>query len=101
MLALSHGDSHMTDDTDLRRLATRRADMKLGFRTHLLVYAMVNAGLVIINLTTSPDHLWFQWPMFGWGIGLAAHAVTVYFHGEGVRDRMIEAEFEKLRRSRG
>ena len=91
----------MTDDADLRRLATRRADMKLGFRTHLLVYAMVNAGLLIINLTTSPGHLWVVWPMFGWGIGLAAHAGAVYFHGEGVRDRMIEDELEKLRRARG
>ena len=91
----------MTDDADLRRLATRRADMKLGFRTHLLVYVMVNAGLLIINLTTSPGHLWVVWPMFGWGIGLAAHAATVYFHGEGVRDRMIEDELAKLRRARG
>ncbi|MDB5475268.1 MAG: hypothetical protein JWP49_779 [Phenylobacterium sp.] len=88
----------MTDDADLRRLATRRADMKLGFRSHLLAYAVVNAGLLLINLATSPDHLWFYWPMLGWGVGLAAHAVAVYADGENIRERMIEAEFQKLRR---
>ena len=90
----------MTDDPDLRRLAIRRADMRLAFRSHLMAYAVVNAGLVAINLATSPGYFWAGWPMFGWGIGLAAHAATVYFHGEGLRDRMIEEELEKLRRSR-
>ena len=36
--------------------------------------------------------------MLGWGVGLAAHAFTVYMDGEGMRDRLIEQELEKLRR---
>ena len=89
----------MTDDVDLRRLAIRRADMKLAFRSHLMAYVIVNAGLVMINLITSDDYFWAIWPMLGWGIGLAAHGVTVYMDGEGMRDRMIEQELEKLRRT--
>ena len=27
---------------------------------------------------TSPDRFWFYWPMIGWGIGLAIHAVSVF-----------------------
>jgi hypothetical protein len=88
----------MTDDADLRRMAIHRADMKLGFRSHVLAYAVVNAGLVAINLISTPDHLWFYWPMIGWGIGLAAHAAVVFADGEHMRERMIEAEYEKLRR---
>jgi hypothetical protein len=88
----------MTDDAELRRLATRRADMKLGFRTHLLVYALVNAGLAAINLATNPGHLWFVWPLMGWGVGIVAHAAAVYFDSERMRERMIEQEYEKLRR---
>jgi hypothetical protein len=88
----------MNDDAELRRLATHRADMKLGFRAHLMAYAIVNAGLTAINLVTTPDHLWFYWPMIGWGLGLAAHAVAVFADGENIRGRMIEAEYEKLRR---
>ena len=88
----------MTDDVELRRLATRRADMKLGFRSHLMAYAIVNAGLLAINVATTPGEWWFFWPMLGWGIGVAAHAAAVYMDGEGMRDRMIEAELEKLRK---
>ena len=60
---------------------------------------IVNAGLVMINLSTSDDYFWAIWPMLCWGIGLAAHGVTVYMDGEGMRDRMIEQELEKLRRT--
>ena len=98
MLPAKPGDLHMTDDTDLRRLATRRADMKLGFRSHVFAYAIVNAGLAAINLLTSPEYWWFVWPLIGWGIGLAAHGAAVYLDGEHIRDRMIEEEYEKLRR---
>ena len=35
--------------------------------------AIVNGGLLAINLLSSPGHWWFYWPMLGWGIGLAAH----------------------------
>ena len=62
----------MTDEAELRSLAIRRADMKLGFRAHVAAYVIVNAGLALINLVTTPYHLWFYWPMIGWGLGLAA-----------------------------
>lgn len=90
----------MTDESELRRIAERRVDMKLGFRRHLFAYVIVNAGLVAINLITSPGYYWFVWPMLGWGIGLAAHASTVYMSGEGDRDRLVQAELDKLRRER-
>lgn len=89
----------MTDDVELRRLAIRRADMKLAFRSHLMAYAVVNAGLVVIYFMTSfGDYFWPMWPMLGWGLGVGAHGFTVYMDGEGMRDRMIEQELEKLRR---
>jgi hypothetical protein len=56
-----------------------------GFRYHLIIYAVVNALLIIINLSTSPDKLWFYWPLLGWGIGLAAHGFGVYRRGDRLR----------------
>ncbi len=92
----------MSDDVELRRLAVRRADMKLAFRSHLMAYVVVNAGLVAIYLMTSfGSYFWPIWPMLGWGIGLGTHAVSVYTNGENVRDRLIEEELEKLRKTRG
>ena len=91
----------MTDDEDLHRQAIRRADMRIAFRSHLTAYAIVNAGLVGIWVMTSFGHyFWPIWPMIGWGIGLGSHAAAVYMDGEGIRDRMIAEELEKLRKSR-
>lgn len=49
-----------------------------GVAVHLFVYLAVNTFLVIVNLMTSPETLWFIWPILGWGVGLAAHAYLVY-----------------------
>ena len=87
----------MTDDLELRRLAERRADVKLGFRTHFMAYLLVNAGLVVINLVTSPGYFWAIWPIIGWGLGLAAHFVAVYHFGGDVRERAVEAEIRRLK----
>jgi hypothetical protein len=51
-----------------------------GFRLHLIIYVAVNVLLLVVNLLTSPDKLWFYWPLLGWGIGLAGHAFLAYRH---------------------
>ncbi|MET0273644.1 MAG: 2TM domain-containing protein [Phenylobacterium sp.] len=89
----------MTDDElELRRRAERRADAKLGFRAHLMAYVVVNAGLIAINLITSPAYFWAAWPLFGWGLGVFAHAIAVYHDGGELRERMVREELERLRR---
>ncbi|MEM1991533.1 MAG: 2TM domain-containing protein [Nitrososphaerota archaeon] len=59
-----------------------------GFSSHLASYIIVNVFLVFINLYTSPATIWFVWPLFGWGIGLAFHFVFS-------RKRFVVAECEK------
>ncbi|MDR1988833.1 MAG: helix-turn-helix domain-containing protein [Acidobacteriaceae bacterium] len=49
-----------------------------GFYVHLAQYILVIAGLAVLNLITSPHNLWFYWPAFGWGIGILAHAASVF-----------------------
>jgi len=87
----------MTDDQTLRRQAERAADVKLGFRAHLLAYAVVNAGMVAINLITSPGYFWAIWPIMGWGLGVIAHGIAVFHFGGDLRERTIEAELQRLR----
>ncbi len=48
-----------------------------GFYLHLMKYVVVNLGLMAVNLIATPQHLWFQWVILGWGIGLMAHAFRV------------------------
>jgi hypothetical protein len=88
----------MNDDADLRRRAERRVAARAGFRVHALVYVLVNAGLLAVNLMTSPHYLWSAWPMFGWGIGLVAHGLGVYGARPRWREDEIAREMERLRR---
>jgi hypothetical protein len=63
--------------------ARRRVRKIRGFYIHATIYVLVNLLLVVINLSTSPSTLWFVWPLFGWGIGLAAHGLAVFGLGGG------------------
>ena len=53
-------------------------EAKSDFYRHLAVYVVVNLLLVVINLVTSRDYFWAMWPLLGWGIGLAFHALRVF-----------------------
>jgi hypothetical protein len=79
--------------------AKKRVEAKIGFYIHLVVYVGVNLLLLIINLVRSPQYLWFKWPLFGWGIGVFFHGLSVFvFSGErfkAIKARMIEREMKK------
>ncbi|MEO1159582.1 MAG: 2TM domain-containing protein [Pseudomonadota bacterium] len=49
-----------------------------GFYSHLAVYVIVTAVMATANLLTTPDNLWFIWPMLGWGLGVASHGLAVF-----------------------
>jgi hypothetical protein len=89
----------MSEDEAYRK-AERRAEEKIGFFTHLVVYLVVNVILIVINLTQSPDSLWFYWALLGWGIGVFFHGMGVFVWGEGSnwRERMIQKELDRQRR---
>jgi hypothetical protein len=48
-----------------------------GFVIHAAVYLGVNVLLAVIDVFTSPESLWFYWPLLGWGLGLLGHAYAV------------------------
>jgi 2TM domain len=51
----------------------------LGFKIHFACYVAVNLLLIAINLLTTPNIIWFYWPLLGWGIGIIAHGTAVYY----------------------
>lgn len=77
--------------------AKERAEAKVGFYVHLTIYIAVNIVLLIVNLSTSTEYLWFKWPLIGWGIGVFFHAggVFVFFGKRGVTEQMIEREMKR------
>lgn len=58
--------------------AKERVTALRGFYGHLSAYVIVNLGLFLLNITMSPERLWFYWPLMGWGIGLVLDAVRVF-----------------------
>lgn len=88
-----------TNEQDLRRRARKRVNLKLGFMTHLAVYVVVNAGMLLLDRGVG-GHRWSLWPLAGWGLGLAIHglATLAALRGEGLRERMVAREVDRLRR---
>lgn len=64
------------DDLKARKL--RMVSRKAKFHRHLWSYIIVIGALILINIFT-PGPWWFQWPVLGWGIGLAFHFRAAYF----------------------
>jgi hypothetical protein len=61
--------------------AKERVKALRGFYIHLAAYVIVNLFLFLLNILVSPDSLWFYWPLFGWGIAVVLHAVSVFGSG--------------------
>lgn len=86
----------MSNQTDYDK-AKEIVEVKISFLVHLIVYILINALLVFINLSTSRDTLWFKWPMMGWGIGLVIHGIVAFLSPglSRLKERMIEKELKK------
>lgn len=79
----------MQDDQKYKE-AKKHVEKLKGFYIHLWVYIVVNLGLIFINLFTSGDTLWFIYPLFGWGIGLIGHGLSILNFGKNWEKKQIE-----------
>jgi hypothetical protein len=58
--------------------ARKRVEEIKGFYGNLIAYIVVNIGLFVLNILTSPKQLWFYWPLLWWGIGVIFHGLKVF-----------------------
>lgn len=58
---------------------------------HLIIYLIINSGIIIFNLFCNPRFLYFIFPLVFWGFGLLLH----YLNSIKYIDKEIEKE-EKL-----
>lgn len=86
------------DDNELYEKAEKRVDEKIGFYHHLYSYITVNIILLVINLLTTPNDLWFFWITLFWGIGVISHYVKVFLFAGKHKENLIEKEMEKIRK---
>ena len=77
----THKEGTMSTQETRYQSAKKRVEALRGFYVHLTVYVLINLLLCAINLLTSPDSLWFYWPLLGWGIAVALHALRVFGAG--------------------
>jgi hypothetical protein len=81
---------------------TVAARPRIGFYIHLAAFVVVNVLLVAINLLASPEHLWFPWPLLGWGLGILLHAGLLFALPKrlGEKQRRLAPELRTSKRGR-
>lgn len=85
---------------DIDRIARKRASAKMGWFVHAAVYVAVNVFLFAVSEFGMGRRHWSVYPALGWGLGLALHGISVWLLGSGssLRERMVQAERERLQR---
>jgi hypothetical protein len=69
----------MEEASQRREAAIKSLKAKREFSSHVVVYLIVNALLLLIWAISGRGYFWPIWPLAGWGIGLALHAWQTYF----------------------
>lgn len=73
-----------------------------GFYSHFIIYLISIAAMAGFNFF-SGGYLWFIWPALGWGLGVAAHGLSVFevfsLFGADWERRQVEKRLERRARS--
>lgn len=76
--------------TERYETAARRVDQLVGLAAHALAFLTVNAVLFApAGFNPEAGHFW------GWGIGVAAHALAVLSPGSRIRQRLIQRQLQR------
>ncbi len=71
-----------------------------GFYSHLIIYLISITAMVVSTFFYKTDYPWYIWPALGWGLGVAAHGLSVFewfsLFGAGWEKRQVE---KRLRRN--
>ena len=94
----------MTGRDQAMERAQRRARQLREFYGHLAIYVLVCAFLVVIDLVTGSSGStvlgldWAYWPLTGWGVAVAIHAISVNFAKASTwEERKAEELYEEER----
>jgi uncharacterized ion transporter superfamily protein YfcC len=88
-------DAAPRTDQELREQAITQLKKKRDFRTHIFIYLLVNAMLVVIWAVTGAGFFWPVFVILGWGIGVAANAWDVYAR-KPITEEDIRRETERM-----
>ncbi len=85
---------------DIERIARKRANAKIGWFIHAVIFVAVN--LMGMLVAASSGRAWALMPTAGWAFGLALHGIAVFFltGGAGLHDKLVQRERERLQLQR-
>ncbi len=81
--------------------ARRRVKKVKGFYSHFTSWLLFSVFFIFLNLTTGGHEFWAIFPIMGWGIGVAFHAVGVFGVpglGKDWEERLLEREIDRIDR---
>lgn len=90
-------ETYTKENTAYEKASKRVKELK-EFYGNLTSFCIVIPFLAILNLMTAPGYLWFLWPMLGWGIGIAFHAVNIFGIGKRWEENKIKELMEEDKR---
>lgn len=90
--------TYSNSDQAFAKAQKKVEDLK-GFYGNLWSFVVISIGLVVLNLLTYPQFLWFIFPVASWGLGVAIHAAQVFnympFLGRGWEEKKIKELLDK------
>ena len=93
----------MTEHDPAMERAKARAHVLRDYYGHLITYVLVCSMLVVIDLTTGDYGTsfmglnWAYWPIFGWGIAIVIHTISVVMPLKDWEERKAIQLYEKER----
>jgi hypothetical protein len=81
--------------------ARKRVRKVKGFYKHLGTWVVFGVFFVVLNMVTDPGEFWAIFPIMGWGVGVAIHAIGTFgFPGMGDdwEERLMQREIDRLAR---
>lgn len=85
----------MVDETSDRHEAIKRVKAKRDFKSHLLIYVVVNAALVIIWAASGAGYFWPVWSIGFWGLGVVFNWWGAYHESRPISEEEIQREMGK------
>lgn len=85
-------DKNQLNEEYLR--ARARLDELKAFYSNIAAYVLVTPFLIFINYMTYWDYKWFWFPIVGWGLGVAIHALVTFGFGSDWEKRKIKEIME-------
>ena len=88
-------ETNQPTNQELYLKAKKRVEDLKGFYGNLFSYCLVIPLLIFINYRTYWEFKWFFFPMLGWGLGLAMHALQTFGYAQTWEEKKIKELMEK------